>query len=269
MNLKDDLLKNIKVRQALSLAVDRGGIVEAEGGIAKPVFGPYPFDEGGGPSSSTEERLEAARGLLAEAGWIVASNRDVRIKKETAKTTGSTAEATASSTELALTITVPDVPDLIAVAETLKRQWSLLGAKINVAVESSPALYKRATEDRNVQLLVWNVRLTSSQDLSPLWRSGAAENRGRNLSNLVDRAVDAALDAVTTATSTDGEREARMKLSETILSKVPAVFLARPAYGYVYSTHIHGIGPAYQLGTPSDRFQDIANWYVKTRWTWR
>lgn len=270
LNLKDELLKNIKIRQALILAADREAVVHAQAGIAKPIFGPYPFEEFTMATSSTEERLAVARTLLNDAGWVVANNRDVRVRKETAVNSSTTGyEANASSTEFTLTITVPESPDLIAVAEVLKRQWSLLGAKIDIAIETSAALTRRVTEERDVQIVVWNVLLNSSQDLAPVWWSGAAENKGRNLSNLVDRNVDSALNDLRGATTTEAERAAQNALAEIILSKHPAVFLTRPAVGYVYSNHVKGVASSLLLGTPSDRFQDLPNWYVNTRWTWR
>ena len=270
MNVKDETMKNIKIRQALALAVDREPIVAAQSDIAHAVQGPYPFEAFTFASSSTEERLEKARNLLTESGWIVASNTEVRVRKDTVQNVSSTLpEATASSTLFILNAYVPDLPDLIAVAEVLKRQWSLLGVKIEIVTESQTDLMRRATESRDAQIIIWNVLLNPSQDLTPIWRSSEASGRGRNLSNLVDRNVDDALESIHEATTTESLRAARARIAETILARSPAIFLTRPAYGYVYVRGIRGVAKRLELGTPSDRLQDIPNWYVKHSWRWR
>lgn len=269
-NLNDELLKHSKVRQALALAVDRELVVDAQAGISTPVYGPYPFDDVTPTASSSEERLDAARALLTEAGWVQVMNSEVRVRKDTAQgSPSSTMNATASSTELVLTISVPQVADLISVAQVLARRWSLLGAKVNVDVADPDQLAQRATRARDTQILVWNVRLNPSQDLYPVWWSGNAKGNGLNLSNLSDRNVDDAIEALRNATTTEALKALRKTLSNAILSRDPAVFLTRPAYGYVYSSDIRGVSNRLELGTPSDRFLDIPNWYVKKRWAWK
>lgn len=269
-NLNDNVLKQTKVRQALVIAIDREVVVEAQAGMSTPVYGPYPFDDITPTASSTEERLAAARKLLDEAGWAQATNSDIRIQRTASQSTSSSAvSATATSTELELTITVPQVSELISVAQSLARRWSLLGTKVNVDVQDPEQLAQRVTRARDTQILVWNVLLNPSQDLYPVWWSGNAKGNGLNLSNLSDRNVDDAIEALRSATTTEALKSARTTLSNAILARDAAVFLTRPSYGYVYSTDIHGVSGKLQLGTPSDRFLDLPNWYVKSAWSWK
>ncbi|HWQ99831.1 MAG TPA: ABC transporter substrate-binding protein [Candidatus Methylomirabilis sp.] len=290
MNVNDAILKDVKVRQALTLVVERADVVNAQADAASPVSGPFPFAPYVAASSTPEERLDQARALLVAAGWITPENGDIRIKvppkpkpattKPTKTTTKSPAPApvsttstppiaTASSTQFALTIEVPDVPDLVAVTDVLKRRWSLLGAKVSVKVADPASLAQRATGERNSQILVWNMLLSPSQDLFPIWWSGEASGRGLNLSNLTDRNVDDAIEAARAATTTAGLLQARDRLATVIQSRWPAIFLTRPAYGYVHNTRLRGMSSRLQLGRPSDRFNDAANWYVKTGWRWK
>lgn len=268
LNVNDSLLKDTKVRQALSLVMERDEIVTAQAGIASPVNGPFPFSPeadaaGSAAASSTpEERLEKARALLTEAGWKKEEGRELRVQSSGATSTDDTPELT-------LTITVPDVPDLVAVAEALARRWSLLSAKVALQVETAEPLARRVTADRNAQILVWNVLLSPSQDQYPVWWSGEATGRGLNLSNLSDRNVDDAIEGIRAATTTNALEQARATFTQTVLARFPAVFLTRPGYGYVHNVRLKGMTDRLQLGRPSDRFNDIANWYVKTAWKWR
>ena len=174
-----------------------------------------------------------------------------------------------SSNALSLTVTVPDVPDLKAVADVLARRWSLLGARVAVEMEDTDVLISRITSERDAQIVIWNVLLNPSQDLTPIWWSAEAEGTGLNLSNLKDRNVDDAIKSIRTATTTESLKSARVNVRNAILARSPAAFLTRPAYGYVYDKRIKGVSEHLQIGTPSDRLFDIANWYVEMQWKWK
>ncbi len=262
LNVNDPLLKEPKIRQALTLVTERDEIVTAQAGISSPVNGPFPFLAFSAPSSTPEERLEHARGLLESAGWKKVEGREVRVRS-------SSSTSTADLPELTFTITVPDVPDLVAVSETLKRRWGLLSANVNLQVEPAEPLARRVTADRNAQILVWNVLLSPSQDQYPVWWSGEATGRGLNLSNLADRNVDDAIEAIRAATTTEMLETARAAFTQTVLARFPAVFLTRPGYGYVHNTRLKGMTDRLQLGRPSDRFNDIVHWYVNTARKWK
>jgi peptide/nickel transport system substrate-binding protein len=271
-NVQDSLLKDIRIRQALALSVERSDVLEVEAGIASPVFGPFPFISTGAPTSTPEERLDQARALLNAAGWIMPADGNLRVKKTAATSTRSGAAATstpAAAPELTLTLTVPDVPDLIAVADALARRWSLLGVRAEVRAEPAEELARRVVTARDAQILVWNVLLSPSQDPFPIWWSGEATGRGLNLSNLADRMVDDAIETLHAATTTEGLSAARDLFTKAVLARTPAVFLTRPGYGYVHDVRLHGMDERLQLGKPSDRWNDAINWYVKTAWKWK
>jgi peptide/nickel transport system substrate-binding protein len=263
-NVNDPILKDVKIRQALSLAVERNEIVDAQAGRSAPVVGPFPFEEPPSATSTTpEERLEEARKLLETAGWVTPPDKELRVRKESLKS------ATTSAVELSVTITTPDVPDLMAVADALKRRWSLLGIRVELKAEQAESLARRIMSDRNGQVILWNVLLSPSQDQRPVWWSGEATGRGLNLSNLTDRNVDDALDAIRAATTTDAIARTRVAFTQAVLTRAPAVFLTRPGYGYVHSVRVKGMTDQLQLGKPSDRLSDIINWHVKTAWNWK
>ena len=283
-NLKDKTLSQSTVRRALTLAINASEIVDALKGSASLVAGPYPSVEG----TSTPPDLAQARDILDTAGWVEPSNGNVRIfapkpapapqpatvrgKKPAvapAPPTPSVPVATASSTELALTILTADDPDLLAVAETLKRQWSLLGVRVTIDPQPTEDLMRRATRERTAQVVLLNVFLGPEQDILPFWWSGQAVDRGLNISNLSNRAVDDALDRVRTSTSTQDLEAARSAVTDAIAAQYPGAFLIRPVRHYLVNDTFHGLTDRLILANPSERFQDIVHWYTKTGWRWK
>jgi len=257
-NLKDKTLENIKVREALTKAIDRNEIIASLGGHAVSAEAAYPFLN---PTTSTPTDIEGARDMLDKAGWVLKDNETIRVAKDT--------KDSATTTQLSLTILVPEQPDLIKVAETLKRQWSLIGAQIEIQSEDMPTVLRRSSRDRDTQVILWNVLYSRDQDLSPIWWSGQTGERGTNFSGLADKDIDELINKTKAATSTECLFQTQTALSNQLLQKFPAIFLARPEYGYVISTRIKGIPDNLQILKPSDRFQQVHEWYIKTGWQWK
>lgn len=268
-NLKDKTLSNKDVRQALALAIDRHETVEAFRGSATPVSGPYPF--GNVDASSTITDVELARSMLTKAGWAMPPDGNVRILAAAGKTTSTasaTSTATASSTEFTLDILIPDDPDLQAVAESLKRQWSLIGAKVEIRAVPMEELLRLATRERQTQIVLLNLQLGIEQDIFPFWWSGNVTVRGLNISSLADRTVDSALEATRNATTTESLAAAREKLTAAIAVANPAIFLVRPIQHYLVSNRIKGISEGFIIAEPAERFNELPKWYAKTSWQW-
>ncbi|MBU0540551.1 peptide ABC transporter substrate-binding protein, partial [Patescibacteria group bacterium] len=262
-NLKKPVFSDDKVRTALAGVIERDQVVSSWREHAVPVSDPYPFTE----ASTTVMDIEKARELLDAAGWRLPENGNVRIF--TKDSTSTKLIANASSTELSLTMITSDQTELAATAEYLKRRWSLLGVKINVQQLDQTELLRLATRERTSDVILTNVLLNSEQDLFPFWWSGQVADRGLNISGLADRDVDATLDATRAATNTADLQTARENLSKIIEKSIPAIFLVRPSSRYVVANKIKGVNETPIISQPSDRFNDLMNWYVKTGWRWR
>ncbi len=277
-NLKNTLLSDERIRRALAGVIDRQEIVDAWNGQAAPINGPFPFRM----SSTTVMDLDQARTLLESANWTLPPGGAVRVltpkpkpvpaaasKRVSVTTSPVSPTPTTTAQELTLTIITSDQTQLVSVAETLKRRWSLIGVRVNVNVVASEELLRAATRERNGQVIVTNVLLDASQDMFPFWWSGQATDRGLNISNLADRDVDTALENVRHATSTDGLEDSQDDLANRILRTTPAAFLVRPSSTYLVSKNIQGVHETTNVSRPADRFQDIVNWYASTGWRWK
>lgn len=250
-NTKDQLLKEERLRQALALAVDTAELAALVGDQAKPANSPFPFLN---DASSTVPDLEKARAQLDALGWKLKEGENVR---------------TNASSTLTLTIDVPNQPDLVALAELLKRRWSLVGAQVEVRADEDMPLLRNALATRGYQVLVWNILIPADQDLTQFWGSAyAGGSRGFNLSNLADRDVDAALEKTRTATTTAELAAAQLALSQAIKKRTPALLLLRPSEAYLISNRVKGVSDM-RISRPSDRFVDLQQWYVNERRQWK
>ncbi|HEU0050909.1 MAG TPA: ABC transporter substrate-binding protein [Patescibacteria group bacterium] len=269
-NVKDPVLKDVRMRKALSLAIDPEELKSLLP-ESSAVHSPFPFDAN---ATGTAADLEGARNLLTSINWVLKDGASVRTlaskaSNKISKTkTASADSGNASSTELALTISVPDQADLLKVADYLKRRWSLLGVRVTIQAVNPEDLLRTALDDRSYQVLVWNILLSPDQDLSPFWASKNTVNRGLNFSNLASRDIDTALDAISSATGTTALETARVRLAQTIENQYPAVFLLRPAYAYLVNARIHGVTNQ-RISRPSDRLSNTATWYIKSGWKWK
>lgn len=267
-NLKNKTLADERVRRALAGVIDKLEIIEAWDGHAAAVSDPFPFMNG----SSTLVDLDQARALLDSADWVLPKEGTVRIfsPKTKGATTSTAPTGNASSTELALTIvTSSDKPELVAVADILKRRWSLIGVRVTIEAVETEELIRRATRDRDGQIILTNVLLDSTQDIFRYWWSGQATDRGFNISNLADRDVDTALETIRSASTTESLDQARLAVSTLIKRSTPAAFLVRPESLYLVSKKIDGVTPSVTVSRPADRFQDLMHWYTKTGWRWK
>lgn len=264
-NLKDKVLSDQRVRQALIAGINRQEFIAVYDGMAAVAETPYPF-----VSATSSFDLDASRKLLQESGWVLPSNDTVRVHQNVDPKKSSPAPVSSpSSTKLALTIMVPDEPVLLKVADGLKRQWSLLGAQVEVRPMDARLLLKKSSSERDAQVVLWNVLLRPDQDLFPIWWSGQAAQGGMNFSGLADKEIDTLIQQTSSATSTQMLEKSRANLSLALLKRSPALFLVRPFYAYVISSRIKGVSHQLSIARPSDRFQDIGQWYIKTGLQWK
>ncbi|MFA6429397.1 MAG: ABC transporter substrate-binding protein [Patescibacteria group bacterium] len=273
-NITEPVLKEERVRRALDLAIDREELRTLLDAHAVRLTSAFPFMES---TSTTVPDLTAARTLLEESGWILKEDATIRTWKapavrssrtSTRATPVTTPSSFTSTTQLEISISVPNQPDLLKLADLLQRRWSLLGIKVNVTADEAENLRRSSVTDHAYQVLVWNILLPATQDISPFWSGDSVGKAGFNFSQINDTAINTALAQLPISTSTEALTVARIKLSDAILAKTPAIFLLRPTFAYLISRQIKGVSDL-RLATPSDRLSQARTWYIKTGWSWK
>ncbi len=169
---------------------------------------------------------------------------------------------------LALTITTVDAADYQQAAEAIAKMWRAMGIKTNIQTVTSNQIAKDILRDRNYQVLLYGEIVGADPDPYPFWHSSQITYPGLNLSLFVDRAADKLLENGRATTTESARADDYEKFQDILAKEIPAIFLYTPTYNFVANKEIKGINLK-QVFSPSDRFNDLNNWYIKTKHQWK
>ena len=168
---------------------------------------------------------------------------------------------------LTTTITTADTPEYQLVAETIAKMWHTVGVKTKIQIVNSNQINKDVLRDRNYQALLYGEIAGSDPDPYPFWHSSQISYPGLNLALFVDRSADKLLEDARATTTEKTRADLYEKFQQTLAKEIPAVFLYTPVYNFVASKEIKGI-TFQSIFSPADRFNDLHNWYIKTKHQW-
>jgi peptide/nickel transport system substrate-binding protein len=256
LNLSKPAFQDKAVRQALLYATDRQRIInellQGQGRLAASPIAPdtwahnpaavvYPFDP------------ERAKTLLDSAGWRDANNDGTREKDRV---------------DLAFNLITPDDPARVALANEIVKQWQRIGVKAAVQVVPTSLLVQNVLRPRQFDAVLYEWRtLANDPDQYENWHESqipSPASFGQNYGGLKDRDISEALETAR-KTNDQGKRlEWYRKFQERFADLAPALLLYYPVYTYGVDARVRGIQLAPML-TASDRFRNIAEWYIKTK----
>ena len=124
-------------------------------------------------------------------------------------------------------------------------------------------------KNRDFEILLYGESVGGDPDVYAFWHSSQIGAKGLNLAGYSNPEVDKLLtDARETTVLADRIAKYK-KFQEDITADVPVIFLYSPTYTYVQSNKIQGFSGT-TIIEPADRFDSIANWYLKTskKLTW-
>jgi peptide/nickel transport system substrate-binding protein len=253
------VLANNEVRLALDQSLDKAAIVkEVLFGYGATIDGPIPPKTKNYLVSTTTEveRLAIASTTLAKAGWKISSSTGIWQKK------------TKSGTQtLAFSIATGDTPELKAVANIIKNDWTALGAQVDVQVYESGDLNQNIIRPRKYDALLFGEIIGRSVDLYPFWHSTERNDPGLNIALYVNSAADKLLEKAR-ATSDFALRDSDYAAFQQIIQNdKPAIFVYSPSFLYILPKKVMGVNIDY-LTVPSERFASINQWYVETNHIW-
>ncbi|MBI4786354.1 MAG: peptide ABC transporter substrate-binding protein [Chloroflexi bacterium] len=256
LNLTKAPFQDKQVRQALMYAIDRQHTIDeflqGQGVVASSPIEPgsWAFDS---TSSQYPFDVEKAKGLLESAGWRDANGDGVREKDRQA---------------LEFTFVTSDDPARVAIANEIAKGWEAVGVKAAVQPVPASLLVQNVLRPRQFDAVLYEWRnLTSDPDQYENWHQTqipSTTNLGQNYSGLNDREISEALEAAR-RTSDQGKRaELYRRFQELFADRIPALLLFYPVYSYGVDARVQGVQVAPMLA-PSDRFRNIALWYLKTK----
>jgi len=253
----NDVLKDKNVRRALSYAVDRERIVqEALLGNGRTITAPLlPGTKLTlSPELTYNYDPDKALSILEENNWTLTEEAVVRTKNDV---------------ELAVILTTVDQPENIKAASIIKENWEALNIATHIQIISKQKIKNDIIEPRDYQVLLFGQITTSSQDVYAFWHSSQTRHPGNNLSLFANKDIDATLEEFRNNTDPQKHDELYEKFITKLTTETFAIFLYTPTYIYPVSKNIKGVDRLQNVSLPSDRFNTIDQWYIKTDREWK
>jgi len=251
------------VRQALDAAVDKQVLVSRVlGGHGSVIDGPLPpdsIDSAATDARSSEERISEARGFLEKAGWKLGEDGVF------AKTSGSGSKK--QSSRLSFSITTSNVPELKQSAEMVAEDWRKMGAEVELKFFEQNDLNAGVIRPRKYDALLFGLVIGRDLDLFAFWHSSQRNDPGLNIALYANVEADKKLEALRTEGNPAVRLEKARAAAEEITDDIAAVFLYTPYLVYVTPPTLQGMAMG-TIGTPSDRFNAVDLWYLKTERVW-
>ncbi|HVY68006.1 MAG TPA: peptide ABC transporter substrate-binding protein [Patescibacteria group bacterium] len=254
-NLNSPILGDQSVRAALALATDKQQIIDQVfDGQALLPNSPLMFNgpDNISPTSSPAD-LEQAQSLLDSAGWKIDPKTNLRSGKKGA---------------LTLTIATNDSAVNSKAADLLAEQWRKLNITVNLSVLPGKQLTDSVIRPRTFDVLLFQQKYGADPDPFLFWHSSQVKDPGFNLTGLANPAIDKLITDARTTTDRTVREQKYQQFSQQVLAQTPVIFLNQTELVYNLDDEVKNA--AFQiLYDPSQRFSDVADWYVKTKRVWK
>jgi peptide/nickel transport system substrate-binding protein len=239
---KADFLKEKKIRQALSLLINKDEMSKHVGLENYIAYGP--LDAIITPSKD-EYDVERAKTLLDESGW---KNDEGILKK--------------AGDQMTIKITTLDNADYQKIAYFIKDEWAKVGISVEIETIDRQKIMKDIIQPRNYQILLYSQVLSYDMDPYVFWHSSQIGSSGFNLSIFSDNDVDTILEEARKIESDDEKKLKYENFQKIIKDNVYAIFLFNTPYNYPLNKKVKGFSSEL-IYSPSDRFWNIEDWYIK------
>ncbi|MEM8529646.1 MAG: peptide ABC transporter substrate-binding protein [Chloroflexota bacterium] len=261
-NLRNDLLADEQLRQALATGLDKDVLIEQTldsrvSRIDTPILPGWWVADA--ELSWYAASQTAAADALDASGYALDTN-GVRVRGENA---------------LEFLLITDGVPERVAVAQEISRQWGELGIRVEIEQLDSATLEQRLQErDFEMALHGWQ-RLGPDPDVTfAQWHSSNAAT-GFNYAGLEDEQIDEAL----LNGRRDGQIPARLSwytaFQERWVELVPSITLYQQRYTYTVPTDLGGLSftqtpdTSTELAVPQllfgreDRLRNASQWFLQ------
>jgi peptide/nickel transport system substrate-binding protein len=286
------VLKDAKVRSALSCAISRADIISSVlAGGAEKIYGPilpnnFAYYEG---FEKCDFDTAKAQSILSESGWkkFSVDSEQISSIERKASTSASllsdedknilslgvgewlykeeTVNKITKKTFLTFRLSYLDDEDNSEIAFKIAEEWGKLGIKAFLSAYSSGQLQSSVIKPRDYDVLLFAQQVGADPDVYAFWHSSQSGKNGLNLSDYDSEEADNFLEDGRVASSTEDRIRDYQNFQNIVAKDVPAVFLYRPFYYYVQNKKIKNFSLK-NIFTPADRFNGIHKWYIKSGW---
>jgi len=253
LNLDKGAFQDPAVRQAMTYALDRQGLVdrvlEGQGIILHSPILPHSWAYNSGVRRYDHEPQRAIA-TLEEHDWFDDDNDGVRER---------------GGVRLEFTLVTNDDPVRVRLIEEISAQL----AKVGIRATPQAVPWETLRFDMlNVRLfdavLLGFQFLPPDPDPYPYWHSSQANEFGVNFSNYNSPRADVLLEEARLTSDLSLRRDLYQEFQTLFAEQVPSLLLYQPVYSYAVSDSVRGvqIGP---MINSSDRFQSVTSWYIATQ----
>lgn len=291
-------LENKTVREALAMAVNKNYIVsDVFQGEVHAIDGPILPSNFAYNKDITKYKfnIEEAKQKLEEAGWETTeiTEESVAEAETVLASSEETTEESAEETEdvevetisqedateivtmgagnwlqkdgeyLVVNLTTVDNGEMVEVVQAVKNDWETVGLKTNINIVAANQIQSDVIKGRNFEALFYGQVVGSDPDIYVFWHSSQIGESGLNIANYSNKNVDKLLEEARLSSDIEERIQKYKEIQEIITGDLPAIFMYSPLYTYVQSKKIKGFDIKNIL-IPSDRFNNISQWHIKT-----
>lgn len=245
-----ELLSDVKVRQALVQAVDQKNLVDNIGFPVIATREPFLQDQPGYNTEITQlpHNVESASKLLTEAGWIPGAD-GIRMK---------------NGKQLTFNLYSQSTSEYAYVTQKLQTDWGKVGARVNVLLQPDSDL-QSTVADHTYDALLYGISLGPDPDAYAYWGSTQADQRAANRVNFSEyksAVADKALEGGRTRTDPALRAVKYKPFLEAWRNDAPALALYQPRYLYITRDTVHGFNPTV-MNEATDRYTNVVNWMIR------
>jgi peptide/nickel transport system substrate-binding protein len=254
LNLNRPVFEDKPVRQALLLGLDRQALVDqvmqGQAVVANspvisslwaqdPVLQRYAYDP------------TAARVLLDQAGWVDPDGDGTRTK---------------GNMRLSFSLVTNADPVRERLVQAIADMWRKIGVQVETQVIDPGRLSEEFLRPRRFDAVLYGwSNPYHDPDPYPLWHSTQADTRGQNYTSFSNPEADAILEQARRTTDQPTRAAMYRRFQQIFADEVPALLLYQSVSQYVMDQAVRNVQVSRLMLDPSERFQTVTRWYVKTR----
>ena len=245
-NLKDPFLKDVKVRQALSYAIDKKEIINAALlGMGESCTGHFWKNSIYYDQSVDIYNYDPAKAkvLLSEAGWVDVDDDGVLEK---------------DGLEFRMRIITNQGSQVREdVATIVQQQWAEIGVVVDIQIVAWAAFLDQFIGRHNFQAVILGWSLPIDPDCYSIWHSDSIGESGLNSVSYSNKRVDELIEKGRREFDTEKRKDIYHEIHRIIARDAPYTFLFSAYATPAVNKRFHGIEPA-----PAGIAYNFIDWYV-------
>ena len=249
---QSEVLSDKNVRLALAHSVNKDKIIESINGqgfkVDSPIL-PEIFDDFENSIKKYDYNPDFVKQILENSGWQDKDGNGIREKGDR---------------KLEIQFVIPLRKDFAAIGELLKKNWEEIGIKIDLIASSVIELQQNYIQPRTYQMLLFGEVLNIEPDPFSFWHSSQKRDPGLNLALYDNTGADKLLEEARQSLNPVIRINKYNDFQNLVIEDIPAIFLYSPYFIYPQAKKIKGF-ESQLIGLPSERFVNIANWYIETK----